>query len=268
MIECLRPGASAARARVVVFDFDGTLSLIRSGWVEVMVSMMADELAGLRTGETREEIRALVEDTVLRLNGKPTVHQMSELADEVRKRGGTARDPLEYKRMYLARLQGRIGDRRRELRDGLGAPGRCLVPGAREMLEALRERGLRLYLASGTDEPSLREEARLLGVERCFEGGVFGAPEDDRAFSKARLLERILARGECRGEELLAFGDGEVEIRDTKEAGGVAVGVATAEPECRVVDERKRRRLLGAGADFIVPNFHGREELLAALFPP
>ena len=267
MIERVRPGATAARARVVLFDFDGTLSVIRSGWVEVMVAMMAEALAGLGSGETPERIRSIAEDAVLRLNGKPTIHQMIELAAQVRERGGTPLDPIEYKRMYLARLNGRIADRRRELRDGKGPPGAYLVPGARELLEALREKGLRLYLASGTDEPSLREEARLLGVDGYFDGGVFGAPDDDRAFSKALLLEGILARGECRGEELLAFGDGDVEIRNTKEAGGVAVGVATAEPECRVVDEAKRRRLVGVGADYIVPNFLGREELLGALFP-
>jgi phosphoglycolate phosphatase-like HAD superfamily hydrolase len=267
MIECLRPGATAARARVVVFDFDGTLSLIRSGWVEVMVAMMEEALAGLGSGEAPERIRALAEDSILRLNGKPTIHQMVALADEVRQRGGTPLDPLEYKREYLARLNGRIAGRRRELREGTGPPGAYLVPGARELLEALRERGLRLYLASGTDEPSLREEAHLLGVDRYFDGGVFGAPDDERPFSKALLLEGILARGECRGEELLAFGDGEVEIRNTKDAGGVAVGVATAEPECGVVDRAKRRRLLEAGADYIVPHFLDREELLGALFP-
>jgi hypothetical protein len=52
-----------------------------------------------------------------------------------------------------------------------------------------------------------------------------------------------------------------------KEVGGVAVGVATAEPECRIVDEWKRQRLIGVGADFIVPNFLCRQELLAELFP-
>jgi hypothetical protein len=58
-----------------------------------------------------------------------------------------------------------------------------------------------------------------------------------------------------------------VEIKNVKEAGGVAVGVATDEPECRVVDEWKRGRLLEVGADFIVPNFLGLDELLSSLFP-
>jgi hypothetical protein len=43
--------------------------------------------------------------------------------------------------------------------------------------------------------------------------------------------------------------------------------VATAEPECRAVDPWKRERLAGVGADFIIPNFLCRAELLAALFP-
>src|SRR6266571_665941 len=229
MIECVRPGVTAEGARVVLFDFDGTLSLIRSGWVEVMVPMMLEVLADIRSGETLPAIQALVEDSVLRLTGEQTIYQMIALAEQVRQRGGVALDPLEYKRAYLARLHDRIADRLRELREGDCPPGKYLVPGVREWLEALRERGLRLYLASGTDEPGVR--------------------------------------GECRGEELLAFGDGYVEIQNTKQAGGIAVGVATAEPECRIVDEWKRRRLLGVGADYIVPNFLGREELSGALFP-
>jgi phosphoglycolate phosphatase-like HAD superfamily hydrolase len=267
MIECVNPGVTAERARVVLFDFDGTLSLIRSGWGDVMVPMMVEVLSGLGTGEAHEELLRLVDEYVMRLNGKQTVYQMIELAEQVRKRGGVPKEPLEYKRMYLDRLHERIGDRLRELREGACAPERYLVPGARQVLEALRERGLRLYLASGTDEPYMRDEARLLDVERLFDGGLFGALDDYKTFSKALLIDRIIASAECRGEELLAFGDGYVEIQNTKQVGAVAVGVATAEPECRVVDEWKRQRLIGVGADYIVPNFLDGEELLGALFP-
>ena len=61
--------------------------------------------------------------------------------------------------------------------------------------------------------------------------------------------------------------DGYVEIENVKEVGGVAVGVATAEPECLHVDEWKRKRLSGVGADFIIPNYLCRDELLGTLFP-
>ena len=42
MVEQLRPGVSAINARVCLFDFDGTISLIRAGWMDVMVPMMVD----------------------------------------------------------------------------------------------------------------------------------------------------------------------------------------------------------------------------------
>ncbi len=45
------------------------------------------------------------------------------------------------------------------------------------------------------------------------------------------------------------------------------MGVATDEPECRKVDEWKRERLAGVGADYIIPNFLCRDELLETLFP-
>src|SRR3984893_13887104 len=101
MIESISSGSSTTRAKVVLFDFDGTLSLIRSGWMDVMVPMMVEILAELKTGETEEQLRAIVEDFVWRLTGKETIYQMIALADEVKKRGGTPLDPLAYKKMYL-----------------------------------------------------------------------------------------------------------------------------------------------------------------------
>jgi phosphoglycolate phosphatase len=266
MVEQLHPGVSARDARVCLFDFDGTLSLIRSGWMDVMVPMMVEILADLNSGETAEQLHGIVEDYVGRLTGKQTMYQMIEFADQIRARGGAPLDPLEYKRMYLARLHEKIRDRVRELRDG-GSPEKYLVPGSRALLESLRERGLKMYLASGTDQEYMRDEARLLDVDRYFDGGVYGALDDYKSFSKKILIQRLIAGAECRGEEFLCFGDGYVEIENVKEVGGVAVGVASAEPECQVVDEWKRTRLAGVGADFIVPNFLCREQLLATLFP-
>jgi len=41
---------------------------------------------------------------------------------------------------------------------------------------------------------------RLLDITRYFDGGVFGAVDDYRNFSKAILIQRILANSEFRGE--------------------------------------------------------------------
>jgi len=229
--------------------------------------MMVEILGELGTGESDAELRAVVEDFIWRLTGKQTMYQMIAFADEITKRGGAALDPLQFKQMYLDRLHARIRHRLDELRGGQASPEKYLVPGARALIEALRERGLTLYLASGTDQPYMRAEADLLDVARYFEGRVYGALDDYRSFSKKILIERLIAGSEFQGEEFLGFGDGYVEIENIKEVGGVAVGVATAEPECRAVDEWKRKRLAGVGADFIIPNFLCRDELFAALFP-
>ncbi len=50
-----------------------------------------------------------------------------------------------------------------------------------------------MYLASGTDEIYMKEEARLLDVARYFDGGVYGALDDYKSFSKKILIQRILA---------------------------------------------------------------------------
>jgi phosphoglycolate phosphatase len=266
-IETLHPNASAVNASVGLFDFDGTISLIRSGWVDVMVPMMVEILAELHTGESEADLRALIDDYVARLTGEQTIYQMMELARQVELRGGKPLEPLAYKRMYHDRLMAKIEYRRQDLRRGAVSPEQYLVPGARAFLESLRLRGLKLYCASGTDEVYTREEARLLGVQQYFDGGVFGAQDDYKSFSKEILIQRMISGLECKGDQLLGFGDGFVEIKNVKDVGGLAVGLATAEPECVVVDEWKRKRLVSVGADFIIPNFLSREELLAKLFP-
>ena len=111
MVECIRRGATAGHTKVALFDFDGTLSTIRSGWVDVMIPMMVEILMDTKSGESEAEITSIVGEFVGRLTGKQTIYQMIELADQVRKRGGEPRDPLVYKQMYLERLWTRIRHR-------------------------------------------------------------------------------------------------------------------------------------------------------------
>ena len=133
------------------------------------------------------------------------------------------------------------------------------------MLGALRSRGVACYLASGTDEPFVLEEAAALGIAACFDG-IYGAKDDYRSFSKQMLIDRIIAEHELSGPEFVAFGDGFVEIEDTKRVGGIAVGVASDEARRSGIDEWKRNRLIEAGADLIVPDFREQETLLAYLW--
>lgn len=266
LFEILNPTACASEARVALFDFDGTLSLLRAGWANVMVPMMVEELSRLKSGESEAELEAVVREFVDRLTGKQTIYQMIELARQVELRGGVAKDPLVYKRQYLDLLGAKIEYRLEEVRTGRAAPEKYLVPGSIRLLEDLRARGLRLYLASGTDEPYMKMEADLLGVTRYFDGGVFGALDDYKSFSKRILIQRILDRSECHGQQILGFGDGYVEIENVKGVGGIAIGVATDERACLSVDPWKRERLAKAGADGIIPNYLQWEQLAGRLF--
>ncbi len=266
MIETIHPGASAPDARIAIFDFDGTVSLIRSGWLDIMLSMMVETLSALNTGETEDELRQLIKAFVWANTGRDTLYQMISLAEAVTERGGVPPDPREYKHRFLVHLFEVSGKRIEDLREGRAEPGQYLVPGTRNMLEDLRARGLSLYLASGTDEVHLKQEADLLDVTRYFDGGVYGALPDPEAFSKRMLVERVLKLPGMRPDRLLGFGDGPVEIEELKRGRALAIGLATDEPASLVTNQWKRGNLIAAGADYIIPNYLCRQVLLPMLF--
>jgi phosphoglycolate phosphatase len=259
----------APRPRIshVLFDFDGTLSLVRQGWPEVMVPMFVEMLPPL-PGETAEARRQLCYDDIMRLNGKQTIYQMIQLSERIKERGGVPREPLWYKHEYLRRLDVRIRDRLEGLRSGEVAPDELLVHGSRPLLEVLQRRGLPMYLASGTDEIFVKEEAKLLDVTRYFGERIYGALDDYKQFSKAMVIQRILRENRIDGARLLSFGDGYVEIQNTKEAGGLAVAVASDEANngSGRFDEWKHQRLMGVGADLVIPDFRDAKALLKCIF--
>lgn len=262
-IEIIRelPGRKASRH--VLFDFDGTLSLVREGWVNVMLPLMVETLAATGTSESRDSLAALAREFIMELNGKQTIYQMIRLAEEVRNRGGTPEDPVVYKQTYHDRLMERIAGRREALRSGQASPDDMLVPGSRELLEELRRRGLELYVASGTDEVYVLEEVRLLGLDPYFNRHVYGAQDNFKTFSKAMVIDRILKENHVPGEQLLGFGDGYVEIQNIKAVGGIAVAVASDEAgRSGKPDAWKRERLIGAGADVVIPDYREARTLL------
>jgi phosphoglycolate phosphatase-like HAD superfamily hydrolase len=161
----------------------------------------------------------------------------------------------------------RISGRRESLRNGNLAPDEMLVTGSIDILERLRDRGVVMYLASGTDEKYVVEESQLLGLDPYFGSRVYGARDDYKTFSKAKVIKRILAENQVRGFSLLGFGDGYVEIQNVKEAGGTAVAVASDEAgRSGKPDVWKRDRLIGVGADLVVPDYRDAERLLSYLW--
>lgn len=259
---------SRGRYRSVLFDFDGTLSLIRQGWREIMIPMMVEILSDLKSGETDAQLEAVVAEFVDRLTGRQTIYQMIQLCEEIKKRGGAPEEPVAYKKRFNDLLNAHIAHRIRSLETGAAAPDDLMLLGARNLLDNLIARGLVLYLASGTDLVYVRKEVDLLQLGPYFEDRVYGALDQHENFSKAMVIQNILKTHALQGPELLGFGDGYVEIENVKAVGGAAIGVASDEVNRENLNDWKRERLIGVGADLIIPHYREQDMLIAYLCDP
>ncbi len=263
--EIIHPGLQRGLIRYALFDFDGTLSLIREGWQGIMIPMMVEILCETPRHEPIPVLTGMVEELIGRTTGIQTIHQMEQLCTEIQQRGGAPASPQVYKQMYLDRLGTHIADRLQGLKTGAIAPEDQMVPGSQNLLDGLHTRGVTCYLASGTDDVFVRAEADALGLSSYF-AGIYGARDDAQNQSKKMVIDRLIAENRLHGPELATFGDGFVEIEDTKSVGGIAVGVASHEAARQGIDKWKRQRLIRAGADLIIPDYRGCDRLLSYLF--
>ncbi|MBR3271881.1 MAG: HAD family phosphatase [Clostridia bacterium] len=263
-----RPNRPSAAPRYAVLDFDGTVSLIREGWQQIMTPYFTDELAATPSGRELpyETVEAICREFITLLTGKQTIYQCIRLAEEITAFGGTPLDPQAYKDEYSRRLLKRIDGRLKGLADGSIDPETLTVPGAYDLLDMLLRHGVTPYLASGTDEEHVLQEAHLLGVDKYFGPHIYGAQRAYKTFSKKLVIERLIRENGLSGAELIGFGDGYVEIENVREAGGFAVGVASNEHDRCGIDEWKRERLIRAGANLIIPDYRDLNALEAQLF--
>lgn len=260
-IEIVNGDHACGPFRAAIFDFDGTLSLLRRNWQAVMIPMMVEVLAETGTTETRDELHGCVDEFVMRLNGKQTIYQMIQLADEVTKRAGVALEPLAYKRRYHDLLWEQVGERVESVRSGRMPADSLTVPGSRSLLEWLQRQGTTMYLASGTDITYVRDEVSVLGLDHFFGDHIYGAIDDYKNFSKAMIIERMIRDAGFAGGEIVGFGDGFVEIEEIKKVGGLAIGVASDEEAREGINAWKRNRLIQAGADVIIGDYRELDSL-------
>ena len=248
------------RIKVAVFDFDGTFSTLRCGWEQVMGPMMLEYISG---GEPYDP--ALVEKVDNYINtstGIQTVYQMQWLVEQIEAAGygKPERDAWWYKDEYARRLMKQVGERIQRLETGEEQPEQYLIAGAAAFVKMLKENGVEVYLASGTDHKNVVQEATLLGIAEDF-AGIKGAPERQAACSKEAILKKILEEKQLEGEELLLVGDGKVEIALGAACGAYTLGTATNEVDLCGVNPVKRERLIAAGADVIIGDFQNLKEL-------
>ena len=248
--ELTRPGHPF---RAAVFDFDGTVSMLRCGWEAVMEKIMEEELADAPI--EAEARTSLIRRYIAESTGIQTIYQMEWLAGQVETLcGRKPLDPWEYKDRYNAALMAAIESRLAGLEAG-GSRENWLVPGSREYLCLLKEAGVRIYIASGTDEEDVRREAALLGIAELAEE-IHGAPHRRKDCSKEAVIREILRNGGLHGRELLVAGDGRVEIELGREVGALTIGIASRELRPGGgMNPEKRQKLRKAGADYLAADF-------------
>lgn len=273
-IEIIKEWQGRLNLSHAIFDHDGTISTLREGWEQIMVPMMMKAIMGEQFQGADEalyhKVHTRVIDFVDKTTGIQTLLQMKGLVDLVKEFGLVPRDQIleefGYKEIYNKELLTMVKKREAKLLSGELALEDFTLKNAVKLLEILYKAGITLYLASGTDEDDVVNEARILGYGHLFEGGIYGAVGDVTKEAKKMVLDRILnVISESKTGQFIAFGDGPVEIRETRKRGGVTIGIASNEVKRHSLNESKRSRLIKAGADVIIPDFSQLSKLMQLL---
>lgn len=272
-IELIGAAAPAAHIGHAIFDHDGTLSTLRQGWESVMEPMMVNAILGPAKESVDAAAYARVRTAVIshidRTTGVQTLVQMVGLVQLVRNFGYVPADEVldehGYKAIYNDQLLGLVNSRLAKLQAKRLQQEDFQIKGAISVLTYLRERGVTLYLASGTDVADVRAEAEALGFAGFFDDRIYGAVGDVTIEAKRIVMEQIVGANRLQAGSFVTFGDGPVELRETKRRGGVAVGLCSDETRRYGLNPLKRRRLIRGGADLVVPDFTELDALMPLL---
>lgn len=260
--------------RYAVFDHDGTISSLRQGWEEIMEPVMMKSILGEQydtiDAGTFHKVQAECKAFIHKTTGIQTIYQMEGLVNLVREFGFVPEDQIldkfQYKEIYNDGLMEMVNQRMDKLAKGELGQEDYTLKGAVEFLKQLKERGVTMYLASGTDADDVRNEAEMLGYADLFDGGIYGALRDYTKFSKKMVIEKIIRDNNLQGKELAVFGDGPDEIREGRRAGGISVGITSNEVQRFGHNPAKRPRLVRAGAQLLIPDFSQHKKLISLLF--
>ena len=273
-IEIITKCHTAPEIKHAIFDHDGTISVLREGWEKIMAPMMVKAILGDSLESIPdslfEKVEERVTDLIDKTTGIRTLMQMRELISIVREFGfvdeNKILDEYGYKEIYNREILSLVYSRMQRTETGELSKDDFKIKNAEPFLKELRKAGITLYLTSGTDTGDVIKEAGFLGYADLFDGGIYGATNEINSEAKKEVLKKIIALiGLSQMHQVVTFGDGPVEIRETKKAGGLTVGVATDEVRRYGLNEKKRSRLIKAGADIIIPDFTQANQLLKLL---
>lgn len=264
-LEVVTPLPEDIDIKAVLFDFDGTISTLRQGWEEIMEPLMVEMICGGQ--DKKQQIIEEVKQYIDKSTGIQTIYQMIWLKDKVEEYGinPEIKDPWEYKAEYNRRLLKMVNSRLEKLERGELNQNDFIIKGSIDFLNKLKERGLELFLASGTDHPDVVHEAKVLGVKKYFTR-IAGAPIDRVDSSKEAVIFHLLQERGLDGKELMVIGDGKVEISLGVEKGAIALGMATDEVKREGINPWKRKRLIKAGAHLIAGDFFNYKKIPGICF--
>ena len=260
--------------KYAIFDHDGTISTLREGWEEIMNPMMIKAILGKNYKEADDalyhKVESRVADFIDKTTGIQTLVQMKGLIELVKEFGCVPEDEIldifGYKKIYNDELLLMVKEREKKLKRAELTLEDFTIKNAVPFLTRLYQAGVKLYLASGTDEEDVKSEAKALGYDYLFEGRIYGAVGDVNKEAKKIVLDRILdSIGTSESGQIITFGDGPVEIRETHKRNGITVGLASNEQRRYGLNAHKRTRLIKAGADIIISDFSQMEQLLELL---
>ena len=193
---------------------------------------------------------------------------MQALADEVRQRGQSPKDPLEYLAVYHELLMAQTNGRIEAVQADVASADDMLVPGSRALVQALKQSDSLLVISSGTELDHVRHETLVLGLGTAFGPRIHGPVNNDPNFSKLGVLQMLIAEHGLRGEEIVCIGDGAAEMQAARTVGALAFGVASDEVHrSGLVNPLKREHLLRAGADVVVPDYRDLTPISRLLTP-
>jgi len=250
--------------KVAVFDWDGTLSLIRAEWPRILSSLIAEIIAGRLSPEDdpveiirddTKSVRAYLKETA----GAPTLDQIKgylERNNHLEHLKDKDLDRLsrtwldEYNRRLNRFVEEEVvpkaGDNPEDYR----------VAGALKFVKKFREQGIKCYVLSGGNEKDLNDtDVPLLGFDGLFELvlGTDGTIERELgSYDKGVGLEWIMKREGIEDPgEVVVIGDGAAEISFARKLGI---------PSVALIEEGDligRQLFLNTGANYVKE--HGLE---------
>ena len=273
LVDALPPKLSI---RLAIFDHDGTISTLREGWEKIMEPMMMKSILGSQCETSNDalshRVRTRVRDLIERTTGIQTIAQMHALVELIREFGLVPADQIlsaaQYKGIYNAELLSLVNQRLAKLDRGELQANDFTIKGATQFLRALKQAGVLLYLASGTDLEDVKSEAEHLGYADVFEDRIYGSVGSVDRDAKKVVLERIMGDIGGAAGQLVVFGDGPVEMRESRRRGALGIGIASDELRRFGVNPVKRARLIRAGASAIAPDFTQWKEIWKLLDLP